>query len=85
MIIPIRCFTCGKVIAGKWKRYQERSAEVENGEKSPASQQQQQQQVNPSKRYFDPNLKGDILDELGLDKICCRRHLLTHVDLVDIL
>ena len=21
MIIPIRCFTCGKVIANKWKKY----------------------------------------------------------------
>ena len=23
MIIPIRCFTCGKVIANKWLKYQE--------------------------------------------------------------
>lgn len=21
MIIPVRCFSCGKVIAGKWKEY----------------------------------------------------------------
>jgi DNA-directed RNA polymerase I, II, and III subunit RPABC5 len=23
MIIPVRCFTCGKVIANKWQRYNE--------------------------------------------------------------
>ena len=23
MIIPVRCFTCGKVIGSKWKRYEE--------------------------------------------------------------
>jgi DNA-directed RNA polymerase subunit N len=29
MIIPIRCFTCGKVIAGKWNEYEQR---CRNGE-----------------------------------------------------
>ena len=23
MIIPIRCFTCGKVVGNKWEKYQE--------------------------------------------------------------
>ena len=31
MIVPVRCFTCGKVIGGLYKKYQERLAE---GEKS---------------------------------------------------
>tara|TARA_B100000902_G_C27138987_1_gene827592 strand:+ start:758 stop:919 length:162 start_codon:yes stop_codon:yes gene_type:complete len=25
--------------------------------------------------------EGKCLDELGLNKICCRRHMLTHVDI----
>jgi DNA-directed RNA polymerase I, II, and III subunit RPABC5 len=25
--------------------------------------------------------EGQVLDELGLTKMCCRRHLLTHVDI----
>lgn len=57
MIIPIRCFTCGKVIANKWQPYQDA---LKKGKK--------------------PN---DILDELGLQRYCCRRMLLTHVELID--
>ena len=25
--------------------------------------------------------EGEVLDKLKLDKICCRRHMLTHVDI----
>ena len=27
--------------------------------------------------------KGIVLDELGLKRLCCRRHMLTHVDLTN--
>ncbi|MES1901980.1 MAG: DNA-directed RNA polymerases I, II, and III subunit RPABC5 [Paramarteilia canceri] len=57
MIIPVRCFTCGKVIGHKWEAY--------------ISLLQTE--------YFD----GDALDALGLKKYCCRRMLLTHVDLIE--
>jgi DNA-directed RNA polymerase subunit N len=57
MIIPVRCFTCGKVIGSYYEIYKQR---VENGEK-------------PS----------EVLDSLGLKRYCCRRMLLTHVDLID--
>jgi len=30
MIIPIRCFTCGKIIADKWEIYQERVSKGEH-------------------------------------------------------
>ena len=26
--------------------------------------------------------EGIVMDNLGLNKICCRRHFLTHVDIV---
>ncbi|MHA1230623.1 MAG: DNA-directed RNA polymerase subunit N [Candidatus Helarchaeota archaeon] len=57
MIIPIRCFTCGKVIADKWEIYEER---VNKGE-------------HPK----------DVLDSLGLKRICCRRMLITFKNLID--
>ncbi|MFQ6051388.1 MAG: DNA-directed RNA polymerase subunit N [Candidatus Hydrothermarchaeota archaeon] len=57
MIIPVRCFTCGKVVASKYEEYKVR---VENGE-------------NP----------GKVLDELGFERPCCRRMLLSHVELID--
>ena len=78
MIIPIRCFTCGKVIAGKWKRYLELCAEE-------APPDAADNKSLPEKKFFDDGHKGAILDSLGLDKMCCRRHVLTHVDLVDVL
>ena len=36
-------------------------------------------------KNFDGNVKGEILDKLGLDRICCRRHILAHIDLIDII
>jgi DNA-directed RNA polymerase subunit N (RpoN/RPB10) len=27
----------------------------------------------------------EVLDELGLDRYCCRRHMITTVDLMDII
>jgi DNA-directed RNA polymerase subunit N len=54
MIIPIRCISCGKPVAGLWEKYKER---VSRGENS-----------------------GKVLDELGLERYCCRALFLTHRD-----
>lgn len=70
MIIPVRCFTCGKVLADKWEYYERRCKELEK------------QQIDAPK-HFDKNPSGKVLDELGLSKMCCRRHMLGHVDLMD--
>ena len=56
MIIPVRCFTCGKVIGNKYDTYLELVAEG--------------------------TTEGDALSMLGLSRYCCRRMLLTHVDLM---
>ncbi|MBR9691231.1 DNA-directed RNA polymerase subunit N [Candidatus Woesearchaeota archaeon] len=58
MIIPIRCFSCGKPVAHLWEEFTER---VNAGE--------------PKKR---------VLDELGLERYCCRALFLGHADLIDI-
>jgi DNA-directed RNA polymerase subunit N (RpoN/RPB10) len=58
MIIPVRCFSCGKPIGHLWDKFQE---EVKKGK-------------NPKK----------VLDEIGLDKYCCRQIFLGHVDLIDL-
>lgn len=56
MIIPVRCFTCGKVVGNKWDRYLTLlSSDISEGE---------------------------ALDRLSLKRYCCRRMLLTHVDLI---
>ena len=34
MIIPVRCYSCGKMVADKWRAFQERT---NNGEAPPAA------------------------------------------------
>lgn len=77
MIIPIKCFTCGKVIASKWAAYEKEVAKIED---------ESAKNVNDPDlaENFDKVLKGKILDKIGVERICCRRHILTHIDLVDI-
>lgn len=58
MIIPIRCFSCGKPIAHLWEDYKKR---VENGE-------------FPKK----------VLDELELERFCCRSMFLGQSDLIEL-
>ena len=60
MIIPVRCFSCGKVVGNKWERFQQLVA----------------------KAIEEPDINM-ILTELGLRRYCCRRMILTHVDLID--
>jgi len=58
MIIPIRCFSCGKPIAHLWEKFKKR---IEAGEE-------------PKK----------VLDDLGLERYCCRSMFLGHVDLLEL-
>ena len=67
MIIPMRCFTCGKVLADKWNFYQKKTNEIL--EKIKDSTSEDIMFVN-DKGHFN-----DVLNELGLTKICCRRHM----------
>jgi DNA-directed RNA polymerases I, II, and III subunit RPABC5 len=72
MIIPIRCFTCGSVLANKWKTYEKMcESHTEKNKKD----------LHPS---FEDR-KGEVLDKLEIKKICCRRHFLAHVDMIDII
>lgn len=69
MIIPIKCFTCGKVLANKWVAYEEQVKKLVKDD-----------DAAPSVANFDKHSRGKILDDLGLTKICCRRHMLGHVN-----
>lgn len=58
MLIPVRCFTCGKVVGNKYEAYA---------------------------RYLleDAVDAGEAMDRLKLKRYCCRRMILTHVDLIE--
>ena len=89
MIIPVRCFTCGKVIGNKWEAYLGLlQAEYTEGMfnldeiflKIFLGGIQKLYLIC----YFDLfGFTGDALDALGLKRYCCRRMLLGHVDLIE--
>ncbi len=58
MIIPVRCFSCGKPIGHLWEEYKRRIAKGENSKK--------------------------VLDELGLERYCCRSMFLGQTDLIEL-
>ena len=76
MIIPIKCFTCGAVLANKWNYY---VSEVRK-EKLKANIDLEKV-VYLTGANIEKTIEGKILDNMGLRKMCCRRHMLTHVDL----
>ena len=76
MLIPIKCVTCGKVLADKYRYYEKRVREKKVSAGNDFN----------NVTYFtaatkDKTAEGLILDELGFDKLCCRRHILTHVNI----
>lgn len=76
MIIPIRCVTCGNVLANKYRYYQEkvRERKISKGEKL-------DNVVYFTSSNTEKTAEGETLDELRLTNVCCRRHMLTHVDI----
>lgn len=56
MIIPVRCFGCGKPIGHLWEEYKRR---IESGEEA-----------------------KKVLDELGIERYCCRAAFLGQADML---
>lgn len=84
MIIPVRCFTCSKVIADLWEEYQKQINEKKSINKKEFKIEDITITSNEDAlKNFDDNLQNDILNKLGITKMCCRRHFLGHVDLIN--
>jgi len=93
MIIPVRCFTCGKAIADKWIPFIEKVNEKKASGKSPTSSSEKPIKSDMTNikdldiEYIDLNtpnksIEGHVMDELGLDRYCCRRMILGNVHLI---
>jgi len=76
MIIPIKCFTCGNVLGDKYRYYLE-----EVRKKKLSKKMDIEKVIYLTKDFHEKTPEGEVLDELGLNKLCCRRHILTHVDI----
>ena len=77
MIIPVKCFTCGKVLANKYLFYTREVRKMKLDK-----EQDPDKVVYLTNDYAEKTPEGVVLDSLGLTRICCRRHMLTHVDIV---
>jgi DNA-directed RNA polymerase subunit N len=72
MIVPIRCFTCGKIVADKYEYYITEKDKLENPNEE-----------NEEYKYFSKIHTKKILDKLGLTRYCCRRMLLSTSDMME--
>lgn len=77
MIIPVKCFTCGTVLADKYRYYCEevRKRKIAKGFENI------NKVIYLTTEYSEKTAEGVVLDEIGLFNQCCRRHMLTHVDI----
>lgn len=71
MIIPVRCFTCNKTIGDVYEKYKflEKKQEIK--------------ETDSIEENINQNNKKEIFKELGIQRYCCIRHLISQVDLVE--
>ena len=77
MIIPVKCFTCGKVLGDKYLYYVKNVRKIKLENNMSVSDV-----VYLTETTTEKTPEGKVLDDLGLSKLCCRRHMLTHVDIL---
>ena len=76
MIIPVKCFTCGTVLGNKYRYYLEEVRRMKI-----ANNQDTNKVVYFTQKNMEKTPEGIVLDNLRLYNVCCRRHMLTHVDI----
>ena len=88
MIIPMRCFTCGEVLADKWVPYVTAIQEEKNKVKEdvdPESNDLELRYIDIHNPKPEVSIEGKIMDEMNLHKYCCRRMMLGNVHIVSYL
>jgi DNA-directed RNA polymerase subunit N (RpoN/RPB10) len=81
MIIPMVCFTCGKPISHLWEPYIKEVTEHYNKAGIDMSKNiHVEKTLNELEKPLD-NIEKKTLDNMGLTRYCCRRMIVSHVDL----
>jgi DNA-directed RNA polymerase I, II, and III subunit RPABC5 len=81
MIVPVRCFQCGKVLAHMWEPYQKRVDELKITQ--PTVPFSLVQDVTTMVANQEKTPEAQALDELNINRYCCRSVMLGTVDLTD--
>ena len=93
MIIPIRCYTCSKLLADKYEYYESellrKKLAMKNDEDdlvdkmSNINLNKDPLIININADDIQKTIAGEIMDELGLIRICCRKVMLTSINIID--
>jgi len=83
MIIPPRCFTCGEIIADKWDPF----IRTVNERKNKSGEDLKNNDldikfIDITQKTVEKSIEGQVLDDMGLHKYCCRVPFLTNVHLI---
>jgi DNA-directed RNA polymerase I, II, and III subunit RPABC5 len=76
MIVPIKCFGCGKELANLYRVYLEKVRE-----KKLSKNQDPARIVYLTTEPMEVSPEKEVMDALRLNKICCRNIMLTVVEL----
>ena len=76
MIIPIKCFTCGNVLADKYQYYK-----INVRKEKIRKNLDENKVIYLTNDNVEKTPEGLLMDKLELYNMCCRRHFLTHVDI----
>ena len=80
MIIPIRCFTCGKVLAHLWEPYIEK---LQEGTSKEMLEKEKKTLVIGVGEDLPKSTECRAMDDLGIERYCCRMTMMGTVDLTE--
>ena len=79
MLIPVRCYSCGKVLANKYEYFHNEL----NRKKLAMNTTEDPLIINVNAADIKKTIAGELMDELGLTRICCRKVMLTSINIID--
>lgn len=90
MIVTVRCFSCGAVLADKWLYYERecKKLELADGQDAVTKKDDKDEKDKVTKeemKNMDKRSTGHILDDLGITRQCCRRMMLSTVDMMELI
>jgi DNA-directed RNA polymerase I, II, and III subunit RPABC5 len=69
------------VIADKYRYYVEQVRKKKLAKKMNGESIDVDKVLYLTKEFVEKTPEGEVLDDLNMNKMCCRRHFLTHVDI----
>ena len=84
MIIPVRCFTCGKLLSDKYNYYNKELLRRKIANQTPdVSQPDDPLVIDITAKEVKKTVVGEIMDELGLTRDCCRKNMMTNINIIE--